>query len=690
MKKTTLGGDRLGSGGKMQIDLHGYDRSTHDLGYTWRNTMAPGTLVPFMSNVGLPGDTWEIDLNTYLMTLPTVAPLFGSFKIQLDVFECPIRLYNSWLHNNKLKIGNDMSQVKLPIMQLAADYVEGLGQKDNDFVNNNQINPSCILKYLGYSGVGFNNVSDSTKIRDFNAVPLIAYWDIYKNYYANKQEEIGAVIHSGVDDPQEITDFKIKVESDPNEPGNFWVNQTISVNVGDKTGSSTFAEYYAIFGWIIENGSDTVPPDLNQITIWTYGSNTPITLLQYMCDVLHYDEETVKNLWWYDDTNNYWVVNMTVTVADIYANGQTLIWSYQVNSGGVQLAANPARVVTFPLENLDEMREEIMTNVTNTATNISTMNLIPYSYVANTSSIDFRKQTQEGLAIKTYQSDLFNNWVKTEWVEEINNKTAISTTGGKFTIEQLNISKKLYDYYNRIAVSGGSYDDWIEATYDIEKLKQTEIPIYKGGLIKELAFEEVVSNSAAQIGNNNQVLGTLAGKGTMTGNHKGGKVIIKIDEPCYIMGIISITPRIDYSQGNTFDVNLKTLEDLHKPALDQIGFQDLITEQMAWWDTHYDDVNDTWVQKSVGKQPAWMNYMTAVNKTYGKFAIENSEMFMTLNRRYQHDQDMKIKDLTTYIDPTIYNNIFADASIDSMNFWVQVKVDCEVRRKMSAKIIPNV
>ena len=156
------------------------------------------------------------------------------------------------------------------------------------------------------------------------------------------------------------------------------------------------------------------------------------------------------------------------------------------------------------------------------------------------------------------------------------------------------------------------------------------------------------------------------------------------------MGIISITPRIDYSQGNTFDVNLKTLEDLHKPALDQIGFQDLITEQMAWWDTHYDDVSDTWVQKSAGKQPAWMNYMTAVNKTYGKFAIENSEMFMTLNRRYQHTGDMKIKDLTTYIDPTIYNNIFADASIDSMNFWVQVKVDCEVRRKMSAKIIPNV
>ena len=30
--------------------------------------------------------------------------------------------------------------------------------------------------------------------RRFNAIPLLSYWDIYKNYYANKQEEIGAAI----------------------------------------------------------------------------------------------------------------------------------------------------------------------------------------------------------------------------------------------------------------------------------------------------------------------------------------------------------------------------------------------------------------------------------------------------------------------------------------------------------------
>ena len=88
-------------------------------------------------------------------------------------------------------------------------------------------------------------------------------------------------------------------------------------------------------------------------------------------------------------------------------------------------------------------------------------------------------------------------------------------------------------------------------------------------------------------------MGTLAGRGVMGDRHKGGKVVIKCTEPCIIMGIVSITPRIDYSQGNDWDIQLKTLADLHVPAMDQIGFQELITEKMAWWSTYQDEDTNT-------------------------------------------------------------------------------------------------
>ena len=84
--KVTLGGERLGSGKDMQVELQEFNRTSVDLGYTWRSTMSAGTLVPFMKELALPGDTHEINLNTEILTHPTIAPLFGSYKVQLDVF----------------------------------------------------------------------------------------------------------------------------------------------------------------------------------------------------------------------------------------------------------------------------------------------------------------------------------------------------------------------------------------------------------------------------------------------------------------------------------------------------------------------------------------------------------------------------------------------------------------------------
>ena len=136
--KTTIGGDRLGAGNKQEVSMKNYSRSTHDLGYVWRSTMSSGTLVPFMSEIALPGDSFDIDLQCDVKTLPTVGPLFGSYKVQLDVFECPIRLYNGKLHMNMLNIGMNMKEILLPQYELKADY------KTTNEDDNLQVNPSSL------------------------------------------------------------------------------------------------------------------------------------------------------------------------------------------------------------------------------------------------------------------------------------------------------------------------------------------------------------------------------------------------------------------------------------------------------------------------------------------------------------------------------------------------------------------
>lgn len=649
----TLGGDRLGSGKKQKVHLHGYGRSTHDLGYIWRSTMSAGTLVPFMSEVALPGDTFDIELDCDVKTHPTIGPLFGSYKVQLDLFAIPVRLYNNILHNNALNVGRRMKDVLLPQIRLEATALPD----DTEDYDNSQINPSSILAYLGIRGIGAPETDGNT--RRFNAVPILAYWDIYKNYYANKQEEIGAVIHQEdtalvetVDDLNAIVGGVTTVI--PQDPTVGSVNMT--------TGSTFRIDF---------TGATPIP---SQIFVNVFGWGW-VNLETIMINRL--------------------VVGSTITgdynSAAYGPFASVSRWRYATISDGYN---GEPKVETFPLTDIDDMRTEILRWASAGAFLLNDMTSIsPYRYLFQKDANDraFVLNTQEGLGVKTYQSDIFNNWLSTEWIDGaggITELTAIDTTDGSFTLDVLNISKKVYNMLNRIAVSGGSYEDWQEAVYDHEAFRKAESPIYCGGLSKELVFQEVVSNSESTGESGGQPLGTLAGKGVMGKKHKGGKCVIKIDEVSYIMGIVSLTPRIDYSQGNKWDVNLLSMDDFHKPALDEIGFQELITDQMAWWTTGVNASNEA-VFQSAGKQPAWINYMTNYNKTYGNFAIKDNEMFMTLNRQYEK-AGTSIQDLTTYIDPVKFNNIFAQTSLDAQNFWVQIGVDITARRKMSAKVIPNV
>ena len=189
--KTTIGGDRLGAGNKQEVSMKTYSRSSHDVGYTWRSSVSAGTLVPFMSELALPGDNWDIDLSCEVLTLPTRGPLFGSFKVQLDVFQVPIRLYQARLHMNELGIGMEMDNIKLPSLRLRALWQTAQDAADT-LMNRPQVHPSNLLRYLGIAGVGRPSDPDTYNgdlYRRFNAVPYLGYFDIFKNYYSNKQED---------------------------------------------------------------------------------------------------------------------------------------------------------------------------------------------------------------------------------------------------------------------------------------------------------------------------------------------------------------------------------------------------------------------------------------------------------------------------------------------------------------------
>lgn len=679
--KKTLGGDRLRSESKMEVYLPNFGRSSHNVGKIIRTTQACGTIVPYWCQIGLDGTTFYIDITTKVKTLPTTGPVFGSFKHQIDMFVIPIRLYIAALHNNALGVGLNMSKVLLPFFH-AYSANASIYERDT---NRGQVNPSSLLSYLGIKGFGHSETNQY--LRRFPAIFNLAYWDIFKNYYANKQEENAYVI-TGMD--------------------RIW--NTIYIGDGytwAKTWRTNSSETYAVNPTTekpqyikLEFEEKISPEEVNEIQFLTNNPYTPTIEsngITKLGDSFVF-ERTDPNAPGLREPEN----PRKATNIYMYKIKKAIKFAYQISTSGRHKITMPdnkkIKLTSFALKNIDDERTAILAARSTSAYELS-RDRLPYSAALETIELPSydRKKTyqtssawysQAGLAVKTYLSDRFNNWLNTEWIDGttggINAITAVDVTDGKLTMDALILQKKIFNMLNRVAITDGTYQAWREATYGIRSATLPESPIFCGGMQSEIAFDEIVSNAATD----EEPLGTLAGRGIATMYKSGRGLKIKCTEPSMVMALGSITPRIDYSQGNKWWTRLETMDDFHKPTLDAIGFQELITEEAAAWNTELTG-NYECKYQSLGKQPSWIEYTTDVNETYGEFAAGMPLAFMCLNRVYEESTNGTISNPSTYIDPTIYNNIFAESRLSSQNFWVQVAFDVTARRVMSAKQIPN-
>lgn len=669
------------SEGKIMQSLRNYGRSTHNLSKAWRSTAAPGLLYPFMTAFVVNGDTWDIDLQGLMRTIPTSQPLYGRFKVQMDLFYAPSRLYNAKLHNNPLSVGIDMKNIRFPKMTVNASVV-----KDPSFdVCTDQISPSSLMHYLGLSSVGNHNQwaglalgDQRTVSRMLNAEPFLIYFDIVKNYYANLQEETAYVMGPNTD-PVAPTITSIVVANG--------INQTTYTPV---------------------DGRVTLPSPLppgTQFEIYGVGLDPRwlrITLASGQMSSLR-DYANAGYIGLPATSNPGQKIAMINYTADV-TNG------IQISPMG---SSSDSRAVLrpFPLKNIDKMREWLLQQPNNddgadlfingeTAPtgpgqdlpyNVGDATLVQPSWPGQVGwSVELT-----GLCPKTYLSDRFNNWLDTELIEGASGVTAMTNISvaadSTLNLDTLNVMQKMYNLLNRVVVAGNSYKAWQIATYGEAGGIGCETPMFIGGGTYEVEFDEVISTAATDTSAGYSPLGSLSGRGTGSGKARGTK--FKVKEIGYIMGIMSITPRLDYSQGNKWWTQLRSFDDVHKPELDQIGFQDLLTDEFAAFDSISVAPDSLPYYWSAGKQPAYIEYQTDVNETHGDFALNQSGvgmMNMTLNRRYEMDYDTgRLADCTTYIDPAKFNYAFAETHVGAENFWPQIGIKAIARRKMSARIIPN-
>ena len=651
----TLGKNTLGDNNKMKVAMRDYDMSTHDISTIFRSSIGVGMLVPFCKILCQKGDIIDLNLINKTLSQPTLGPLFGSFKLQHFLFFGGFRLYNSWLHNNRTGIGMKMSDIKLPMMKAETKGIETSATTD--------ISASALYKYLGWSKSKRLGTSATTGVTK-NGVPLLLYLDIFKNFFANTQEDKFYMLKGA---GNVILDIQASYQSSYN--GNYTIGknqESVQITNSTKIHTNLTNIDYQRF-W-----------DSIKVTVMTSDGELAYSRLGKL----------TKNA----STN-------TITLNSVSANPYATILQFFTTKETAKFIKT--ELGQYDLKILDQIRDVILHKKGNETLIITSSSVDE----KNNGSAELSKFVDDiiksqsnklgGMLLKTYDSDIFNNWVKTDWIDGAGGITEITSiditaNDGKLTMDALNLQQKVYNMLNRIAVSGGTYRDWLETVYTAGKyLDRPETPVFIGGMTQYIEFDEVISKSATETAYGSQPLGDIAAIGRGGKPLNNGHVHYQCEEPGYIIGLIAITPMIDYSQGNDFDLNLQTIDDLHKPALDGIGYQDLIQEQMVGETSTYNGgaTIDKMIHKAANKTVAWIDYMTNYNRTFGDFAAGEALDFMVLNRRYEVE-NAEITDLTTYIDPQKYIEIFADTSIDSQNFWIQTVVQATRRGNYSAKQIP--
>ena len=441
----TLGKNTLGDNNKMKVAMRDYDMSTHDISTVFRSTIGVGMLVPFCKILCQKGDIIDLNLINKTLSQPTLGPLFGSFKLQHFMFFGGFRLYNSWLHNNRTGIGMKMSDIKLPMM--VADT------KGTTTSAKTNISSSALYKYLGWTKSRREGSSATGGVYK-NGVPLLLYLDMFKNFFANTQEDKFYMISNVGSEPTikanfggtPAADYKLPKTGLNVKPGN-----TDTVTIITPSSIKNYKDAWSSIVFAIQDNKT--------------GSGTQITADKLTTDA----------------------TKATITLnkfSTLYPDGGTLV-SILLNS----TAAFGAFLKQYKLEILDQIRDAILHKKGNEAL-VLTGNQLGESQNGSaelaTFIDDLRKSQEEklgGMLLKTYDSDIFNNWVKTDWIDGAGGITEITSiditaNDGKLTMDALNLQQKVYNMLNRIAVSGGTYRDWLETVYTAGKyLDRPETPV---------------------------------------------------------------------------------------------------------------------------------------------------------------------------------------------------------------------
>lgn len=624
--------------------------------FSWKNlntrrsfTASQGLGYPILVEEVLPGDSWHIKHSAEITTYPMAAPMRGSYKLQLSYFFVPTRLYTQSMDINRQIF--DPSEVKFPTFNLPLQAVASSTVASNTYFYvrpnaNMGICNGTLLDYLGFGagtgnyygyGTNANSVSSSFftgALERYNATPVIGYFDIMRNYFLNTQESNFYWMSYGFTQ----TNLSGRTVNVPN----------VNVQASSLASLDQFLNYFvkneaADFNtaWITTLGGNRSPVEAS--VPFTSGSSTPLSRV----------------------TDSYGNVFFTGGYSPFL---DTYYFSMWTSPTGV----TPMVVGAEALNNA-------------------------------------------GLCFVCHRPDMFTAWLSQASYSQMTSASNMDVSGGTLTMNQIFLDSHIYDYYQRGLLAGGRYADWVYAEFGVSNKRDLCIPQLLGVSSAGLGFNEITNSTQEESSDFATMngLGGLAGRGI--GFLNGYRQTFSSNEHGYLIAIFTIVPNVSYWQG-TDPLYYKTaFGDVYAPALARIGFQTLPLAYLNSGPMFAGTNNSGSViaqtvggvipapaisprlNTAIGYQPAWVEYTTAVNRSFSQLNGRGSLYYWRMNRSFGTGDSvgpnpfeyLPANPVTSYVLPSQVTSAFVGQGQNSQPFICDVNFNISCRRAHGKRVTPT-
>lgn len=381
-----------------------------------------------------------------------------------------------------------------------------------------------------------------------------------------------------------------------------------------------------------------------------------------------------------------------------YANRQEDYFPVMVTSWN-----NPDRVRRFSLAGLDNLYLNLP---------VSGGSMNSNGYISNTPIPQLFTSQQVGSAVVSpsmiaplgglfqccYMPDRMNVILSDAFFNKNVSTVTVSTVGDSFQVDQLVTAKKLWNARSKDVVTNGTFKDWIRVHFGVTPKIMDDMPTFCGAVSSDILFEDIRATTSAKIGESDQFLGDKGSSAIGYGDSRRFNIVA--DRPGYVMAIATLVPRVDYYQFTERYALHSKLSDSFMPEYNGIGYQDVLvsdlnTEFPREWNSLVEapDGANPFTQ-SVGKQPAWIEYMTAVNKIRGTFCSTERSWVLARDMRADPiegngESPADNTNYSAYIDPADWNQPFADQSATAQNFYAQFYIRDRVRSTVLKRLRPK-